>query len=376
MGFGFEKYGLNQFNKPNQAVFEAWKKILFETHSVPDIDQHRRKDLRHLVAYAIDTDAVEVDDAISWDTTSSRIYVHIADLTRFFPDPTTDPILNLVMRRTQTIYSETMNFSMFPKKLVQEKLSLDGSLFCGEVLTVSFQISSDGTVDEESTRIEPAYISRPVFMNYDDARSSILGGTDGCSRDIRCLYQKGAIRRRSRAKSSDLVRTADFLPLGEGNFINCEAMVAELMVTANHITADYCKRHDIPVIFKHQHWGYPSSVRQPVGDSTKPFGHASMGLGSYTQMTSPLRRSADILTHLQIKAHSRSEPLPLSEKCVAGYVWETKRVKENITKWLTHRGGGFGGDRYQRTPSPVQNNARRTTFGSRRKPLSPLAPSF
>jgi exoribonuclease-2 len=43
-----------------------------------------------------------------------------------------------------------------------------------------------------------------------------------------------------------------------------------------------------------------------------PARHASLGLDTYTQVTSPIRRYADLLAHFQIKAHLRQEELPFS----------------------------------------------------------------
>ena len=41
--------------------------------------------------------------------------------------------------------------------------------------------------------------------------------------------------------------------------------------------------------------------------------HASLGLQAYVQVTSPIRRYADLLAHRQIKAHLRSQKPPLGD---------------------------------------------------------------
>jgi exoribonuclease II len=43
-----------------------------------------------------------------------------------------------------------------------------------------------------------------------------------------------------------------------------------------------------------------------------PSRHASLGLEGYCQVTSPIRRYADLLAHFQIKAHLRGDTLPFS----------------------------------------------------------------
>jgi exoribonuclease II len=44
--------------------------------------------------------------------------------------------------------------------------------------------------------------------------------------------------------------------------------------------------------------------------SITPLRHASLGLDTYTQVTSPIRRYTDLLAHFQIKAHLRGDTLP------------------------------------------------------------------
>jgi exoribonuclease-2 len=46
---------------------------------------------------------------------------------------------------------------------------------------------------------------------------------------------------------------------------------------------------------------------------TNPVRHASLGLNSYIQVTSPIRRYTDLLAHFQIKAHLRGDALPFSQ---------------------------------------------------------------
>ena len=50
----------------------------------------------------------------------------------------------------------------------------------------------------------------------------------------------------------------------------------------------------------------------PRSLSTKPGAHSGLGLDTYTQVTSPLRRYTDLLAHQQIRAFLRNES-PLSE---------------------------------------------------------------
>ena len=46
--------------------------------------------------------------------------------------------------------------------------------------------------------------------------------------------------------------------------------------------------------------------------ATTPSRHAGLGLNMYSQVTSPIRRYTDLLSHFQIKAHLRGDALPLT----------------------------------------------------------------
>ena len=46
--------------------------------------------------------------------------------------------------------------------------------------------------------------------------------------------------------------------------------------------------------------------------SLTPARHASLGLATYTQVTSPIRRYSDLLAHFQIKAHLRGDEPPFT----------------------------------------------------------------
>uniref|UniRef100_A0A7S0R207 RNB domain-containing protein n=1 Tax=Pyramimonas obovata TaxID=1411642 RepID=A0A7S0R207_9CHLO len=46
--------------------------------------------------------------------------------------------------------------------------------------------------------------------------------------------------------------------------------------------------------------------------STQPARHSSLGLEAYVQVTSPIRRYADLLAHYQLKAYLHGRPLPFT----------------------------------------------------------------
>ncbi len=108
-------------------------------------------------------------------------------------------------------------------------------------------------------------------------------------------------------------------------------LVAEMMILAGEVTGKYATESNIPLPFR----GQPQpelppeeellllpagpvrycAVRRcmPRGEmGTTPMRHASLGLDSYIQVTSPIRRYTDLLAHFQLKAHLRGEELPFT----------------------------------------------------------------
>ncbi|EDN70643.1 Exoribonuclease II [Beggiatoa sp. PS] len=107
-------------------------------------------------------------------------------------------------------------------------------------------------------------------------------------------------------------------------------LVAEMMILANHVAAKYAYLHQVPLIYRVQDppiepiteemLNNPVSfhkIRKLLGRSSlslQPGGHSGLGLSMYTQLTSPLRRFADLVMQRQLMAHLVSEHLPYDEE--------------------------------------------------------------
>ncbi|HEY9702322.1 MAG TPA: RNB domain-containing ribonuclease, partial [Allocoleopsis sp.] len=104
-----------------------------------------------------------------------------------------------------------------------------------------------------------------------------------------------------------------------------------MMILAGEVGANYAQKNQIPIPFRSQPQPeLPSEeelIQLPAGPvrscalrscmprsemGLTPGRHAGLGLQMYTQITSPIRRYSDLLTHFQIKAHLRGEILPFT----------------------------------------------------------------
>jgi exoribonuclease-2 len=65
--------------------------------------------------------------------------------------------------------------------------------------------------------------------------------------------------------------------------------------------------------------------------SITPVRHAGLGLETYTQATSPIRRYSDLLTHFQLKAHLRGEILPFSAEQLKEVMMTVSSITQEVT---------------------------------------------
>ena len=65
--------------------------------------------------------------------------------------------------------------------------------------------------------------------------------------------------------------------------------------------------------------------------SITPVRHAGLGLDTYTQATSPIRRYSDLLTHFQIKAHLRGDVPPFSAEQLKEVMMTVSTITQEVT---------------------------------------------
>lgn len=314
-----------------------------------DIDRENRRDLSHLAAYAIDSaDTSEVDDAISWDSDSGRIYVHVADPTRYFPEGPSNPILQEALRRAVTLYLPYSKLTMFPHELATNLFSLDGIESDNSALSFSFRIEEDGSLAEDSISIEATKISTPIRYTYDEAEAILSGAPASTDQtNLNTVYTHILNRKHWREmEGGAVIVNTPFSEVAVSNvdqddpdismglvLTNSKAwvLVSEVMITACAVAAQFAGEAGLPVPFRGQEpFDYPEDdvlesfpdgpVRAAVAFRnatpsqirTEPIEHASLGLDAYLQVTSPIRRSTDLVAHFQLKARLRGQECSMS----------------------------------------------------------------
>jgi exoribonuclease-2 len=296
-------------------------------------------DLTHLKVYTIDDESTcEIDDGLSLEYLpdgKQRLWVHIADPTRWVLPG--DELDLEARRRSTTVYLPTGIVPMFPSELATGPMSLrQGQICCA----LSFGIILDETGAIADYSIHTSHIKATYRLTYEDVDEMLeLGGVQGES-ELEAIAEWAKLRQQWRqsqgAISINMPESSIKVKDGEitidvlHNSL-ARQVVAEMMILAGEAAARYGQTHNIPIPFRNQPQPELPPEEEllllPAGPvrscairrcmprsemSITPARHASLGLATYTQVTSPIRRYSDLLAHFQIKAHLRGAPLPFS----------------------------------------------------------------
>lgn len=306
----------------------------------PDLDDPQRLDLTHLKVYTVDDASTqEIDDGLSLETLDDgthRLWIHIADPTRWVVPG--DELDLEARRRCTTVYLPTGIIPMFPAELATGPMSLvQGKICCA----LSFGIVLGEAGDVQDYTIATSQIKPTYRLTYEDVDELLeLGIT--AEPELHDLARWSQVRGRWRVTQGAITinmpesvikvqESEDDIVIEVLEDSPARQMVAEMMILAGEVAARYGQTHDLAIPFRSQPqpelpseeeliqlptgWVRDSAIRRCMTRSevgTTPSRHATLGLESYSQVTSPIRRYLDLLVHFQLKAHLRGDPLPFS----------------------------------------------------------------
>ncbi|NEP17117.1 MAG: VacB/RNase II family 3'-5' exoribonuclease [Leptolyngbya sp. SIO4C1] len=303
----------------------------------PDPDAVRL-DLTHLKVYTIDDESTrEIDDGLSLETLEDdrqRIWIHIADPTRLLSPG--DALDLEARRRCTTVYLPTGIVPMFPEELATGPMSLvQGQECCALSFGVILQV--DGEIADYTIR--PSTIKPTYRLTYEDV-DEMLELDLQTEPELTALSAWAKQRQRWRTEhgaikidlpESTIKVEGDDIIIDVLDNSSSRLLVAEMMILAGEVAARYGGENSLAMPFRGQPepelpsedellrlptgWVRDSAIRRcmPRSEvSVTPARHATLGLAGYSQVTSPIRRYADLLAHFQLKAHLRGEPLPFS----------------------------------------------------------------
>ena len=341
-------------NFPQKVIDVAQSRLQLS----PTESDENRLDLTHLKVCTIDDESTtEIDDGLSieyLDDGRSRLWIHIADPTRLVAPE--DELDLEARRRSTSLYLPTGMVSMFPTELATGPMSLVQGQVCA---ALSFGVILDEAGAVAEYQINPTWIEPTYRLTYDDVDEMLHLSLQN-EPEIADLAKWANLRKNWRkAQGSIQIKMPEsVIKVTEEEEITIElldgsqsrSLVAEMMILAGEVAGKYGAEHSLPLPFRGQPQPElpseeellqlpPGPVRfcalrrcMPRSETNMtPVRHASLGLDTYVQVTSPIRRYTDLLSHFQIKAHLQGKELPFSREELQEIVYSVTSVAYEAT---------------------------------------------
>ncbi|MCL1813892.1 MAG: RNB domain-containing ribonuclease [Treponema sp.] len=274
-----------------------------------------RRDLTHLPAFAIDSPwSNDPDDAISLETDNDRriLYVHVADPASEIANGS--PVDLSARERGTTLYLPERTWLMLSEEILSRfALGIKGT--ADSALTIKLYLGENGAIEE--TEIFPSIVN-VTRLSYEEADKLI----DGSLNELMELAEAN-LERRLNAGGVNIALPEVHISVKKNSVIiqpvipwRSADMVRECMLLAGEGAALWASRRQLPFPYITQETGdlpakplpgFAGSYQlrrcmRPRSVSAKSGYHWGLGLDSYSQVTSPLRRYTDLLAHQQIYA--------------------------------------------------------------------------
>jgi exoribonuclease-2 len=296
--------------------------------------EEKRQDLCHLPAFAIDSPwSHDPDDAVSIEAGAGKnfLYVHVADpaASVAFNSPEEKEARD----RGVTLYLPEGAIRM----LAQDAIPMFALGLSEKSLALTFKLTVDESGMVLDTEIFPSVVKvrRMTYEEADRVMDANKEADSAALRDIFSLAQK--IFNRRTAHGAVNIDLPDVHIAVENNEVKIDPiidyhsafLVKECMIAAGEGAGNWAAGRGLPFPYISQEVemqgkvtdGFAGAMQlrkcmRPRALSTKPGRHQGLGLDTYTQVTSPLRRYTDLLAHIQIRAFLRGNK-PLSSDDVS-----------------------------------------------------------
>ncbi|MEJ2099617.1 MAG: ribonuclease catalytic domain-containing protein [Desulfobacterales bacterium] len=305
------------FSEPIVAAAEQ----IIRSRPTPSADASRR-DLTHMDLMTIDGQGtLDFDDAISIEEKgdSFQLGIHIADVSHFIQKG--DSIDQEALSRGSSIYMPDKKIPMLPPGLAEDLCSLKA----GELRpAISIMVNLSPMAEIVHYEIIHSLIKVKHQLTYYDV--NIDADENRHMRILRDIAEKFR-QKRLDAGAVQITVPEINIWVNENrevfiSKINRESpgrmLVAELMIMANWLMADYLKTRGLPAIFRSQPEPRERLYKNDSGTlfqnwmqrrllnrfilNTKPEWHSGLGLDAYVTATSPIRKYSDLISQRQIRS--------------------------------------------------------------------------
>ena len=317
----------------------------------PAVHVSSRVDYQSNPAFTIDDeDTLEVDDALTVVRSGAEtvVGIHIADVSTYVERG--DLLDTEASRRSSTIYLPTMSVRMFPERLSTDLASLNVGA-PRPAFTVEVRFDEFG--NRIGYRIALSTITVQKRFSYDNA-DHLLETGDG---SLQILHQIAKVLQEARAQRGAITfRRPELKIRVEGDHIEIKKinpnspsrfLVSEMMILANGLSADFASANSLPVIYRTQEPREAVAVDGTIPVealafdrlrktfkrsrlSLTPALHSGLGLSAYTQVSSPIRRYADLVTQRQFTAMLSGRLVPHSREELLQVLATAESVEQEI----------------------------------------------
>jgi len=285
-----------------------------------------RRDLCHLASFAIDSPwSSDPDDAVSIETNedgSSILYVHVAD-------PASSITANCAAEkeardRGATLYLPEGAFRM----LAEESLPIFALGLSEKSAALTFKMTFDKGAEVIKTEVFPSIV-KVRRITYEEVDKEMDGSVTADSAPLRALHELAQrnLKKRTAMGAVNIELPETHISIKDG-IVNIEpaaqyrsaSLVRECMIITGECAGTWAAANGIAFPYISQEADVPAAVlpgyagsmqlrksMRPRVLSTRPGRHQGLGVDTYTQVTSPLRRYTDLLAHIQIRAFLRGE---------------------------------------------------------------------
>ena len=291
----------------------------------------RREDWSGRLTLAIDDEAtVEVDDAltVSEDAGNLTVGIHIADVSAFVNKG--DQLDREAFKRSTTLYLPNVSVTMFPPRLSTDL----ASLIKGErrpAFSVEVRFNRDNElVDSRVFRTTVTVTDRLSYEAADrllEERDTSLVRLHQIALHLQEQRSDQGAQTHRRPEIKIRVDDGDISVQRIEVDTPARLIVSEMMILANSLAADSAATTGVPIIFRTQEApdspppdieGFPEAIQFELLRrsfkrsrlSLSPGPHSGLGLGAYAQVSSPIRRYADLVTQRQFVAAIEGTPFP------------------------------------------------------------------
>ena len=291
-----------------------------------------RHDLTSLFTVTIDNEGTrDFDDALSFERLGSgvRVGIFIADVAAAISKDS--PLEAEAFSRSTSIYCPDAHIPMLPPSLSEDALSLIEGV---ERPVMAFFVEFDEEFQVRSREICRATIAVRKRLSYNEADALMCDSSDSGSEELRSLLLGlwdvvGAIEARrldagaiqfSRREMTPKIGPDGRVVLEEANEDTpAHKLVSELMILANESAALFARDKGMALVFRSQEPPevalesqgldivegqarefFRRSFLKRSATGIEPLPHFGLGLRAYAQLTSPIRRAADLINQRQL----------------------------------------------------------------------------